>query len=253
MPKLKDLHVRANANGNFDIGFSRVYSCKVLTDGVFYAAIDDDALLAEFQAMYVDQIVGVGSWLTNDTKHQPQLAANTLHELQAALQAHARSKVETTQETTTVIFYWQDDSAHYFVTDNGLVEPNGFGSTTGSWNERRSSFHGVEGYAVSIGAVIAERTVSTSATGVQSVTYARPLADDLGPHGCRLCRFTRMPWPNRPTPRMPTEQAFVPYTEKSAKLFADLLQEACDLAERRKTFFANVDTLAKDIESGMKP
>lgn len=262
MPKLKNIEVHARGTQNFDITFNRTYPCKVLADGVFYAEIDENQI-TEFEATLprceqgttVDLHRNKHAWLDHGKDGRRYVAGKTLDIVQAALQKHARWKVEVTRDEQLVIFYWESSDARYFVSANGQVSPNGVDAGPGGEWHGTGNTHmfSRKGFGSNIAAIIVKRVVSTGRDGAKSIDYERVYTDknDLGPEGTRLNTFGDQPWPSRPSHRE-KEGQFIPYTEKAAKFFADMLQDACEEADRRRRFFADPDKIARDIENGVK-
>lgn len=242
MAKLPDIHIYAHHEHK--ITFDRKFGCKVLKDGLFTVTVPKD-LVEEFTPFYraeVSKSAGIYNTFQAKTHQEAVNICNSF----------GRWKVEATEVRVLLIFYRNASRGQFWVTDNGLIEPNGQGDNTGGWYQGiDSESFNPRGAIAGVSASVAVRVKITARNGETTYRYDLPREGELGAAGNELKRFDMN---CKPPFYSEKDKNYIPYTEKAAEFFVgqirQTMQRAYDLCE-----FLNQDDaqLSDDLESERIP
>lgn len=261
MPKIKDLIAGATNKDSNDIRFLHSYTCHVTTDGNFQVTLPED------------QIAGYSDLLTKREDKSVQLTisprsgntmlvSNELARIQKVCNEYARFRVEAETTEELRIFYDTTSNCHYVREDatgevfpsNEFVPENAMNNTH-HWQQHKSrkspSHHWPDRFEVGVGARIL-RVVTIKHADTEAVEYKRADLPE-GSEGWRLNQFHCNLTPSVNKWGQTSDIKSVPYTEETAKVFADTLYALCRLTEGMERFFGDEpETLLENIRKGVK-
>lgn len=149
--------------------------------------------------------------------------------------------LKTQKKEELIIVYSFKFNGSYYKTADGDIFPNGYiapqgrkGKHKASWNSDNSfgsSFDESEGYEIQVYAKVVNKITYSNGT-LEKVVFESPDSfDHIGSEdsswGEKLNYFNKMPI-GRPS----QNRSYIPYTEKSAKFFYDLIISICKMNEK---------------------
>lgn len=158
--------------------------------------------------------------------------------------------------------YWKmPDGAIYANGSDAVNDPNydhearNDKRINGTWHGPLDATTHAPGYSVELIAVVAKRVTHTRTSG-SKVEYTGPEFDDhfsAETHGERLNQFVGLHTGSDSYWHDAIELTDMPYSERAAKFFYDMLIGMCAFSDKIDTFFAEPANVIEAIESGAVP
>ena len=237
MANLAPINIHVANPDDRNVFIDRKFPLKVNSKGVFFVEISDDDAPS-----LTNHGHNKNRWEVNRNDVN-FLVGSSVEAVTKILTEWLRDEVRASVTTRTLILYNFSGVCPH-VDDNGVIRRNGnecddYNGLPGNPWRGEGSFHNSAreiGFAASI---IVEQ-VTSLANGIKSYKYITVNKDDLGVHGNALQRWT-VGVSHGSYRGAPTTAEHVPYTEKNAKFFDDLIMSMTKLYVRMDDFFSMDD------------
>lgn len=261
LPQVK-FHEKAK-NGDEREVVSKV---SVTNDGEFHMTVPDD-LETSIRAHITPHS---DTYMSRSQRPHMTLrvSGDSLNDCKAAIDAGLRDWMACEISEELVIRYGHRIKTTYWKMPDGTIYANGYDARNdqnydherdrapenGTWHGTLDATTHAPGYSVELVADIAKRITYTRESG-SKVVYEGPDFDNFSytTYGERLNNFVGLRTSDGGYFHDAIDLTDLPYSEKTAKFFYDMLIGMCAFSDKIEIFFAEPETVIEAIESGAVP